>query len=98
MNAIFSYVNQRKEYADITITLSLYENRVEIDCYQVDPNGVVFTSQEIWRIKNIVKLEFYKGPKDVCIKMNDKDALRLPTTADATENLEKFVKLLKERL
>ena len=95
MNAIFSYVN-KVIYDGVctgTTTLRLYENRVEVLM-----SGTVVTSQHIWSIKNIKRVDLMKSSQDVQLVIDNSPALKAPKTADAVANLEKFVQIVKEML
>ena len=99
MNAIFSYVN-KVIYDGVgtgTTTLRLYENRVEV-LYTSVMNGAVVTSQYIWSIKNIKRVDLINSRQDVQLAIDNSPALKAPKTADAVANLEKFVQIVKEML
>ena len=97
MNAIFSYVNKVIQPWSTTTTFKVYENRVEV-LYTSDMNGTVVTSQYIWSIKNIKRVDLINSPQEVKLVIDNSPALKAPKTADAVANLEKFVQIVKEML
>ena len=98
MNAIFSYVNKvTQPWSTTTTTIKVYENRVEILC-TINTNGAVVTSQYIWSIKNIKRVDLIKSSQDVQVLIDTSPALKAPKTADVVANLEKFVQIVKEML
>ena len=97
MNAIFSYVNKVIQPWSTTTTFMVYENRVEV-LYTSDMNGTVVTSQYIWSIKNIKRVDLINSPQEVKLVIDNSPALKAPKTADAVANLEKFVQIVKEML
>ena len=97
MNPIFSYVNKVIQPWSTTTTFKVYENRVEV-LYTSDMNGTVVTSQYIWSIKNIKRVDLINTPQEVKLVIDNSPALKAPKTADAVANLEKFVQLVKEML
>ena len=97
MNEIFSYVNKVTQPYSATTTVKVYENRVEALC-TINMNGAVVTSQYIWSIKNIKRVDLLYSPKDVQLLIDTSPVLKAPKTADVVANLEKFVQIVKEML